>query len=166
MREVAGSSVATISISFAPIVAQRFGISIAVATFLSLAFAFTFAAFARRTTLLPVPFRGIFMDLPLPPFTGWISSPMASNSASIAPNLASARLVVSIHDGEARVSFLPTPFVHFISPPVSKLIGSDELEPELGIIRQVINSIICPCVIFTIRDRNQIPCFTLLSQPS
>ena len=47
MREVAGGSVAAIAIPLRPIVAQRFGTSIAVATFLSLAFAFTFAAFAR-----------------------------------------------------------------------------------------------------------------------
>ena len=47
MREVTGCSVAEIAIPLTPIVAQRFGTSIAVAAFLSLAFAFTFSAFAR-----------------------------------------------------------------------------------------------------------------------
>ena len=46
MREVAGSPVPTVSIPLAPIVAQRFALSVAVATFLSFAFAFTFATFA------------------------------------------------------------------------------------------------------------------------
>ena len=46
MREVAGGGVAAVPIPLAPIVAQRFALSVAVATFLSLAFAFTFPTFA------------------------------------------------------------------------------------------------------------------------
>ncbi len=46
MREFAGSPVPTVSIPLAPIVAQRFALSVAVATFLSFAFAFAFATFA------------------------------------------------------------------------------------------------------------------------
>ena len=111
MREVEGSSVAAIAIPLAPIVAQKFGRSIAEATFLALALAFTFAPFS---ILLPVPFRSIFVNLPFSSLTGWISCSMASNSASVASYLARARLVVSIHDREARVSFLSALFIHFL----------------------------------------------------
>ncbi len=43
MREVAGGGIAAVPIPFAPVVAQRLALTIAVTTFLSFAFAFTFS---------------------------------------------------------------------------------------------------------------------------
>ena len=103
------------------------------------------------------------MNLPFSPLTGRVSCSMTSNSAAVASNLASARLVMPVHDGEARVSFLSAFLVHLIPPSFSKLIGADELEAELRIIRQVIDGIICPRVVFTIGDRYKVSSFTTLS---
>ncbi len=65
MREVTGGSIATVPVPLAPIVAQRFALSVAVATFLSFPFAFALAlpTLASGSVLLPVPFRGIIMNL-------------------------------------------------------------------------------------------------------
>ena len=96
------------------------------------------------------------MDLPFSSLTGWISCSMATDSAAVASHLASARLGMPIHDGEARVSFLSSPLVHFFPPSISKLIGTDELESQLNIVRQVIHSVICPCVILTVCDGHKV----------
>ena len=103
------------------------------------------------------------MNLSFSSLTGWVSCAMASNSAAIASNLASARLVMPIHDGEARVSFLSAFLVHLIPPSLSKPIGADELEAELSIIRQVIDGIICPRVVFAIGNQFKVATLTILS---
>ena len=103
------------------------------------------------------------MNLSFSSLTGWVPCAMASNSAAIASNLASARLVMPVHDGEARVPFLSAFLVHLIPPSLSKLIGADELKAELGIIRQVIGGIIRPRVVLTIGDRYKVSSFTILS---
>ncbi len=92
------------------------------------------------------------MNLPFSAPTGWISRAMALDSAAVAAHLASARLGMTIHDGEAGVPFLSALSVHFFPPPICKLIGADELESQLCIIWQVIDSIVCPCVILTVSD--------------
>ncbi len=111
MREVAGSGIAAVPIPLASIVAQGFA-PVAVATFLSFPFAFTF----------PFPdlaCRGsILVNLPFFPFAGGISSTMPLGSAAVAAHLPRAGLGVSIHDGEARVSSLPPFLIHLITPPL------------------------------------------------
>ena len=92
------------------------------------------------------------MDLPFFPSAGWISRAMAPDSAAVAAHLASARLSMSIHDGEARVPFLSAPLIHLFTPSLCKLIGADAFKAEFGIVRQVINGIICSCIIFTVGD--------------
>ena len=92
------------------------------------------------------------MNLSFSSLTGWVSCAMASNSAAIASNLASARLVMPVHDGEARVSFLSAFLVHLISSSLSKLIGADELETKFRIGRKVINGIVCSCIVFEVSD--------------
>ncbi len=96
------------------------------------------------------------MNLPFSSLTGWVSCSMASDSAAVAFHLASARLIMPIHDGEARVFFLSAPLVHFIPPSISKLIGTDELESQLCIVGQVINGAVCPCVILTVGDGHKV----------
>ena len=105
------------------------------------------------------------MNLPFFPLTGWISRAMASDSASIAAHLARARLGMSIHDGEARVPFLSAPLVHLFSPSLCKLIGADELKAEFGIVRQVIDGIVCPCIVLTVRDCFKVSSLAVFPQP-
>ncbi len=90
---------------------------------------------------------------------------MASDSAAIAAHLASTRLGMTIHDGEARVPFLPAPLIHLFSPSLGKLIGADEFKAEFGIVRQVVDGIVCPCIILTVRDCYKVSSLTVFPQP-
>ncbi len=105
------------------------------------------------------------MNLSFSPLTGWVSCTMATDSAAVTFHLASARLIMPIHDGEARVSFLPVPLIHLFSPSLSKLIGTDELKAEFGIVRQVIDGIVCPCIILSVRDHFKVSYLTVFPQP-
>ncbi len=140
MRELARCSISAVPISFVPIVAEGFSLTVS-ARLLSFALAFAFAFAAAFTTfrsdpaLLPKPLWGVFVNLPISCFTGRVSRSVARYSASIAPHLSYTRLSVSVHDGEAGVSFLSAAFIHLHSSSFCELVGVDEFETELGIVR-------------------------------
>ena len=121
MGELADCSVAALSIPLAPIVAQGFGVPVAHPAFLSFPFAFaialslTFAPLGSCPILLSEPFWGILVNVSFLPLTGWIAGAVPLYSAAVAALHTRSRLGVSVHDGEARVPFLATRFVHFLS---------------------------------------------------
>ena len=168
MSELAGGGVATVTSSFAPILAERSTLH-ASAFLLPFAFALTtaaaFPASLRVPTLLPEPFRSVLVNFSFLPFAGGIPSAVALHSTTVTALVSWAGLSVPVHDGEAWVSFLPTLFVHFNPSPFGELIGVDELETKLRVIREVIGRIVRPCVVFTIGDRVQLPTLAVLSQP-
>ena len=140
MRELACCDISAVAISFVPIVAEGFSLTVSARLLpfaLAFAFAFTtaFSTFWSGPALLPKPLWGVLVNLPISRFAGRVSRSVARYSASIAPHLSYTRLSVPVHDGEAGVSFLPTTFVHLNSSSFCELVGVDEFETELGIVR-------------------------------
>ena len=131
MSELAGGGVATVTSSFAPILAERSTLH-ASAFLLPFAFALTtaaaFPAPLRVPTLLPEPFRSVLVNFSFFPFAGGISSAVAFHTTAVTALVSWARLSVPVHDGEARVSFLPALLVHFHPSPFRKLPGIGEFE--------------------------------------
>jgi hypothetical protein len=152
MGEIARGCVATITIAFAPVVAE--GLRFSVSTLLlSFAFSATFPASLRCPALLPKPLWSFLMNFSFLSCAGWISRAMTAYSATVTFHLSRIRLGVAVHDGEARVPFFPTLLVHFTSSSFSKLIGVYELYAQFCVVRQVISSVISSCVVLTVRNR-------------
>ena len=84
------------------------------------------------------------------PFAGGVSSAVAFHTTTVTALVSWARLSVPVHDGEARVSFLPALFIHFHPAPFRKLPGIDQFEAELGIVRKVVSSIVCPRIVLAV----------------
>ena len=153
MSELAGGGVATVPCPFAPVLAEWFPPH---ASSLLLPFAFTLSvaaaspAFLRAPALLPEPFRSVPVNFSFLSFAGGISGAVALHSTSVTALIPWARLSVPVHDGEARVTLLPTFLVHFYPAPFRKLPGIDEFKTKLCIVRKVVSSIVCSSVVLAV----------------
>jgi hypothetical protein len=163
MREVAGSGIAAVPVPLLQLRHRGLPLRFPLPPFFPLPLSLPFPF----PTWLVVPFASgsVLMDLSFFASTGWIYRAMASDSAAVAAHLASARLSMSIHDGEARVPFLSAPLIHLFSPSLCKLIDADELKAKFGIVRQVIYGIICPCTILTVGDGFKVSSLAVFPQP-
>jgi hypothetical protein len=79
-------------------------------------------------TLLPEPFRSILVNFSFLSFAGGVSRAVSFHTTTVTALVSWARLSVPVHEGEARVTFLPALLVHFYPSPFRKLPGIDELE--------------------------------------